>query len=181
VPAFYTRDSEGIPTAWIARVRESMARLTPRFSADRAVREYTEKHYVQAAERFHMRSADRGNYGTKWVEWQNTLNHHWSSIRFGEIKVETSGGKHAVEIQIYLDDVDPSLVHVELYAAPSKDEPEIKQEMQLVRELSGNPHTYVYSAHVSDAYPFDYFTPRVIPRFSGAQIPLEGSQILWQK
>ena len=32
VPAFYSRDAQGIPTAWIAKMRESMARLTPQFS-----------------------------------------------------------------------------------------------------------------------------------------------------
>ena len=41
VPEFYRRDENGIPTAWVARMRESMARLTPRFSANRAVREYS--------------------------------------------------------------------------------------------------------------------------------------------
>ena len=35
IPAFYTRDEQGIPAAWVARMRESMARLTPRFSAGR--------------------------------------------------------------------------------------------------------------------------------------------------
>ena len=29
IPEFYTRDANGIPTAWVARMRESMARLTP--------------------------------------------------------------------------------------------------------------------------------------------------------
>jgi len=38
---FYTRDEKGIPTAWWRGMRESMARLTPRFSANRTVREYT--------------------------------------------------------------------------------------------------------------------------------------------
>ena len=40
IPEFYTRNKQGIPTAWVARMRESMARLTPQFSANRAVREY---------------------------------------------------------------------------------------------------------------------------------------------
>ena len=43
VPEFYARDGQGIPIAWVARMRESMARLTPQFSANRAVREYTEQ------------------------------------------------------------------------------------------------------------------------------------------
>ena len=36
IPEFYTRDDQGIPSAWVARMRESMARLTPRFSTNRA-------------------------------------------------------------------------------------------------------------------------------------------------
>jgi len=42
IPEFYRRDRNGIPTAWVARIRESMARLTPRFSANRSVREYAD-------------------------------------------------------------------------------------------------------------------------------------------
>ena len=49
IPEFYRRDEYGIPTAWVARMRESMAQLTPRFSANRTVREYTEQHYLPAA------------------------------------------------------------------------------------------------------------------------------------
>jgi starch phosphorylase len=181
VPEFYTRDSEGIPTAWVTRVRESMAQLTPRFSADRAVREYTDKHYIPAAKRFQMRSSDKGSYGKKLVDWQHVLKQHWSSIRFSEFKVETQANQHVFEVQLYLDDIDPSAVLVELYAGVSNSDPPIKQEMTLLRKLTGNPQTYVFSATVSAAMPADDYTPRVIPRFPDAQIPLEGSQILWQR
>jgi len=38
VPAFYDRDRAGVPTAWTARVRETMQTAIPRFSARRAVK-----------------------------------------------------------------------------------------------------------------------------------------------
>ncbi len=38
IPEFYDRDEDGIPRRWIARVRESMARLTPEFSTNRMMR-----------------------------------------------------------------------------------------------------------------------------------------------
>ena len=60
IPEFYTRDESGIPTAWVKRMRESMARLTPRFSANRTVREYTEQHYLPAAAAYRERAADQG-------------------------------------------------------------------------------------------------------------------------
>jgi starch phosphorylase len=63
IPEFYTRDERGIPTAWVARMRESMARLTPRFSANRAVCEYTEQHYLPAADVYRVRAADQGAVG----------------------------------------------------------------------------------------------------------------------
>src|ERR1700676_619753 len=52
VPEFYARNGDGIPTAWVARMRKSMATLTPQFSADRAVRDYTERHYLPAAKAY---------------------------------------------------------------------------------------------------------------------------------
>ena len=63
IPEFYARDANGIPTAWVARMRESMARLAPRFSANRTVREYTENYYLPAAAAYRRRTADRGALG----------------------------------------------------------------------------------------------------------------------
>jgi glycogen phosphorylase len=63
IPEFYARDAKGIPTAWVARMRDSMARLTPLFSADRAVREYTEQHYLPAATALRSRVANKGASG----------------------------------------------------------------------------------------------------------------------
>ena len=49
IPEFYKRDEQGIPRGWVAKIRESMAALTPEFSANRTVRQYTEEHYIPAA------------------------------------------------------------------------------------------------------------------------------------
>ena len=92
IPEFYTRDEQGIPTAWVARMRESMARLTPRFSANRTVREYTEQHYLPAATAYHLRTANKGAIGRQIVAWQHSLEQKWATLRFGEVKVETRRG-----------------------------------------------------------------------------------------
>ena len=99
VPEFYTRDESGIPTAWIARMRESMARLTPRFSADRAVREYTEQHYLPAAAAYRARAAADCALGRQMVTWRHTVEQQWAALRFGAVKVETDGNHHAFEVQ----------------------------------------------------------------------------------
>jgi starch phosphorylase len=58
VPEFYDRDKTGIPRAWVAKVRNCMSVLTPRFSANRMVREYLDQVYTPAATRFRERIAD---------------------------------------------------------------------------------------------------------------------------
>src|SRR6266498_1109557 len=116
IPEFYSRNEDGIPTAWVARMRESMARLTPRFSANRTVREYTEGYYLSAAAAYRARAAAKSAVGRQVVDRQHALEQKWATLRFGEVKVETAGEQHVFEVQAYLGDVDPDSVRVELYA-----------------------------------------------------------------
>ena len=90
IPEFYARDEHGIPTAWVARMRESMARLTPHFSANRTVCEYTEQHYLPAAAAYRERAANNGAVGRQLVEWQQAVDRKWDSLRFGDVRVETN-------------------------------------------------------------------------------------------
>jgi starch phosphorylase len=46
IPLFFQRDAQGIPRAWIQRIRRAMVTLVPQFTTQRMVREYTEKFYL---------------------------------------------------------------------------------------------------------------------------------------
>jgi starch phosphorylase len=48
VPAFYDRDTNGIPRRWLQVVREAIISVTPRFSARRMVKQYAEAMYGPA-------------------------------------------------------------------------------------------------------------------------------------
>jgi starch phosphorylase len=181
IPGFYTRDEQGIPTAWVARMRESMARLTPRFSANRTVREYTEQHYLPAATAYHLRIANRGAIGRQMVAWRHSLEQKWAALRFGEMKVETHGGQHVFDVQVYLNDLGANTISVELYADGVNGGNPVRQEMKRVRQLPGASGGYVYSAAASAARPPADYTARVIPHCDGVAIPLEDARILWQR
>lgn len=181
IPEFYNRDESGIPTAWIKRMRESMARLTPRFSADRTVREYTERHYLPTAVAYRKRAADKGAIGRQMVDWQHSLEQKWATLHFGEVKVETRGEQHVIEVQVHFKDLDPKAVRVELYADGVMGTGPVQQEMNLVRQLAGASGGYVYSAAVSATRLPAAYTARVIPHCDGVGIPLEVARILWQR
>jgi len=181
IPEFYARDQRGIPFAWVKRMRESMARLTPRFSANRSVCEYTEQLYLPATSAFRERAANKGAKGRQMVEWQHSLEQKWGGLRFGEVKIETNGKQHIFEIQVYLNDLDPKAVRVELYADGVNNGGPVRQEMKPVRQPTGASGGYVYSAAVSAARPSADYTARLIPHCNGVAIPLEVARILWQR
>jgi starch phosphorylase len=165
IPEFYNRNDKGIPSAWIARMRESMARLTPRFSADRTVREYTEQYYLPAAIACQSRMANQGVVGGQIVGWRKNLEQKWATLHFGAMKVETRDGNHIFEVQVGLQGLDPKAVRVELYAMGIGGGAPIQQEMTCLHPLADESGGYVYSATVPAARGPGDFTCRVMPRF----------------
>jgi len=181
IPEFYNRDEKGLPKMWIERIRESMAMLTPRFSANRTVREYTGQHYIPAAKSYLERASGKGVTGKKLVDWQHNLQQKWAAISFGGIKVETIGQKDKFEVHIYLNDINPDAVRVELYADGVNDNTPVRKEMKCINQPADTASGYIYSTQVSAARPAADFTARVIPYCNGVAVPLEASQILWQR
>ena len=181
IPEFYARDESGIPRAWVKRMRESMAQLTPRFSASRTVREYTEQHYLLAASAYQLRIANRGQIGRQIVDWQRGLEQKWAALHFGEIKIETRGEQHVFEVQVFLNDLDPKAVRVELYAEGVMGGAAVRQEMERVGQSAAASGSYVYRVAVPAARPAADYTARVIPHCDKVAIPLEDARILWQR
>ncbi len=181
IPEFYTRDEQGIPAAWVNRMRESMARLTPRFSTNRAVCEYTGQHYLPAAAAYRERAADKGAIGVELVDWRRVLEQKWAALRFGEMKIETAGEQHVFETQVYLDELDPETVRVELYANGVDGNAPERVEMRRVRQRVGATNGYAYRAAVPAARPATDYTARLIPHRDGVAVPLEDAHILWQR
>jgi starch phosphorylase len=180
IPEFYARDEKGIPTAWIERMRESMAQLTPQFSANRTVRAYTERHYIPAADAYLRRVAERGAMGAQLVEWQRVLREHWPKLRFGEMKVTTDGENRLFEVRIYLGGLDPNAVRVELYADGVNGGGPLRQEMAYEEERV-DANGAVYTTRVPATRPASDYTARVVAKRSGVAVPLEAAQILWQR
>jgi starch phosphorylase len=181
IPEFYARDGQGIPTAWVARMRKSMASLTPRFSADRAVREYTEQHYLPGAAVYRERAAGKGAAGRQVVDWRHALEREWGSLRFGVLRVETNAEHHVFEVEIFLNGLDPNAVRVELYAEGINGSDPVRVEMKCASPLPDASRPRVYRAAVSSIRPASDYTARVIPQCSDVAVPLESARILWQR
>ena len=179
VPEFYLRDERGIPGRWVARMRESMARLTPAFSTNRAVRQYTDEYYLAAASAFRRRAEKQGLLGADLLHWQTELAKHWPALRFGSAIVERDGEQFLFRVQIFLDDLDPEAVRAELYAEGQDGATAVTQHLTRGEHLVGSANGFSYTARVPTTRPAADYTPRLVPQHPAALVPLESVFILW--
>jgi len=179
IPCFYERDSRGIPPGWVARMRASMMELTPQFSANRMVREYVDKLYSRAEKQHRRRTADKAQEAVLLCRWRDSLNQSWHKLRFGNLDVQRQDDSHVVTVTVYLDDIDSKAIQVQLYADPLEGtEPEI-HEMKVVNVIPGTANGYICRVSIPARRPVEHYTPRIVPYFDGAVVPLEIAQILW--
>jgi starch phosphorylase len=95
--------------------------------------------------------------------------------------VDTSGEQHIIVVEVFLKDVSPDSIRVEVYADALKGGSTVHQEMTRLRQLPGEAGGYLFSATVSSSRSANDYTARITPRFEGVSLPLEAGWILWQK
>ena len=176
IPEFYDRSSNGLPGKWLARMRESMAQLTPEFSANRAIRDYTVDHYFPGASSYRKRAANDGALGVEILQWLQKVADQWHTVRFGPVRVETHDGHHCFTVQVSPGNLLVSDIKVELYAMGS-----VLQPMTPVGKAVDSSGNITYSAQVAATRPASDYTPRIVPHHPAVAVPLEASQILWQR
>ena len=179
VPMFYDRDATGIPRTWVSRMRTSMARLTPQFSTNRMVREYVEKLYLPAAVAFQHRTTRGGEIAKELRRWDERLRQHWHEVHWGNLMVSEEEGGWTFEVQIYLGEVSPDLVQLQVYADLVDTEASVCEIMQRHTSLTGTLNGYLYNCSVNTTRPYTDFTPRIVAYHPDARTPTENHLILW--
>jgi len=95
-------------------MRESMARLTPLFSANRTVREYTERHYLPAAAAYGSRAS--GTFGPDLLKWAQNDGNGVGAHSIRRREGRDTNQVHVFEARVYLTGSNPDAVRVEVYA-----------------------------------------------------------------
>jgi starch phosphorylase len=180
VSEFYDRDARGIPLAWVAKMRRSMATLTPRYSANRMVRQYVNEFYLPAAAAFKARTDQHCRLAKELTAWNHSLDTLWPQVSFGHERVTLGEeGAFTFEIPVHVGMLDASDIRVELYAdGPDYDRPE-----RCVLQPTGRPlgdGFLEYAATIETKRPLADFTVRAIPEHPQAVVPLEARVIRWQ-
>ena len=84
------------------------------------------------------------------------------------------------DVQVYLGELAPDMVQVQLYAKPAEDGAVAYHTMEAGEPLAGATHGYRYRARVPSIRPAQDYTVRVVAHRPNVYLPQELPLILWQ-
>jgi glycogen phosphorylase len=181
IPEFYNRDSDGLPRDWLARIRQSMRRLTPVFGGARMMCDYVEKAYLPLAGAVHARLKDNCALAKSMNQWSRTLYSRWTSLHIGTPSVTRSeDNAWRLIVPVYMGEVASGSVRVELFADQTAEHP--PEVIMLHREhaIPGSANGYIFAGAAISVRPIEDFTVRVVPYHDDAFLPAELPLIAWQ-
>jgi starch phosphorylase len=120
VPLYYQRGEDGLPRGWTAKMKAAMERLTPRYSTNRMVREYTESYYLPALQHWARLAGNKFQAARALARWQDRVAQGWSGVQLVEVAAPAEseievGGELSVQCVVNLGGLEPQDVTVELY------------------------------------------------------------------
>jgi starch phosphorylase len=120
VPAFYELGPDRLPRRWIAQMKGSLKNLCHTFNTHRMVREYTERFYLPAFERFARLEADSAAGARALSSWMGMVRREWPQVRVeaiedGPAPESKVGDLIGVRARLRLGALSPADVSVELY------------------------------------------------------------------
>ncbi|MBN1890528.1 MAG: alpha-glucan family phosphorylase [Thermoflexales bacterium] len=187
VPLFYTRGTDGLPRAWISRMKSAMRSISPIFNTNRMVRQYTEEFYLPALERYRALIGDDLKRARLLTEWKEKASSNWPALKIVEITSEvhdemTVGDTLVVRAWLELGELTPDDVRVELYHGAIDADGEILwpkiTPLGPTGQVKRKRHEFVGAISTATSGRHGY-TVRVLPRHPDLGDPYKQDLILW--
>jgi len=187
VPLFYDRGSDGLPRGWIAKMKNSMRELCPMFNTNRMVREYTEKFYLPACQRF-RRFLENGTQPIKsYQQWRGKIQSQWDNVKILELTSNSQGPIPVgmpikIQVKAHLGSLTPDDVLVQAYLGRLDSENQITDASPVSMEAQGQTGDGVWefaaTTSCRQSGRFGY-SARVLPFHPELVNPFELGLIRW--
>lgn len=187
IPLFYDRGPDNLPRTWIARMKASMRTCVPKFSANRMVREYTERLYLPSVDRWDQLRADTFDAVRSLTAWKSTIQSRWKEIKI-ESFASTNGNERVagselmVTARVRLGSISPDDVSVELYCGPVAPDGSIRPGHAIPMTCAKPDGEGVFEYHGAarcDRTGRHAYTVRVVPHHRDIRHPFEMGLVTW--
>ena len=159
-PTFYNKDSKGISIEWCSFIKNTIGKVAPQFTTYRMLTDYENQYYYPQQKRSKLL---RGNHFEKAIalsQWKKKVSQEWAHLRVEKVvaprrdrELITLGNRYEATIELYLSELSPEDVGLELVVT-RKEDGQVKVVELIQAELisfSGRVATYKLSALTEDA------------------------------
>ncbi|MEA5574946.1 alpha-glucan family phosphorylase [Anabaena sp. UHCC 0451] len=188
VPLFYDhRDGDGLPRPWVDKMKDAIRLNCPFFNTARMVREYAQRAYFPASDRYHTLTVSNYAPAKELAAWKAKLGEQWFNIKIKDIDVSAASEIEvnqtvAVKAKVDLATLTNDDVRVELYQGAIDANGEIVNAVPVVMDYQGQDNQGLSIYTVDIIYTtsgLQGLSLRVLPQNQYLATPYEPRLIAW--
>jgi len=187
VPLFYERGLDNLPHGWLEKMKAAMCHLCPNFNSHRMVQDYVNHFYISGSNRHGELSKNEMKGAQDLALWRQKLMTNWDQIRINRVNVHDSrpvpvSGLLSVGSDVYLHELQPEDVDVEIYFGPLSFEGEFTQRetMPMKAVDSGGNGNHRFEGQIPCSETGKYgFTIRIMPSRQKMETPYTTGLVVW--
>lgn len=167
IPLYFAKNSKGYSPEWIEYIKNSIAKIAPRFTTKRMLDDYLDRFYFKLSTRHERMIADNFKKAKELVAWKEKMAASWDNIELRELSIpeslytdSTVNSKHLINTVIDVKTADCKNIGIELvvtYHDDQKNEDHILDtaEFDLVK-VDGTQLTFQLEYRLTKAGAFRY-------------------------
>jgi glycogen phosphorylase len=173
IPAFYERNTKGIPERWISYIKNTIARVAPNFTTNRMIRDYQSRFYLPQFQQTKKIREDDFKLAKELAAWKFWVSSIWDDIEVKDIQIAHGitklmkiGQDYPARVVIDLKGLTCQEVGLELVITlnGSNQPPKLIEKMEFeVESCSDSIAVYVLKVNIQKAGTYSYGL-RLFPR-----------------
>lgn len=186
VPLFYARGRDGLPRAWIAKMKAALGRLAAVFNTDRMLMGYTETYYLPVSAHYVAMQENKAQRARELAAWKAKVRDRWGRLRVEKVEAQALAEVHvnsdiAVRAWVDLGGLSPDDVRVQLYYGPVNLAGDIQQGQIASMQLKEKQDSvYVYEGTICFAASgLHGYTVRILPHHPAMTTPFDSGLVYW--
>jgi starch phosphorylase len=187
IPVFYDRGLDNLPYGWLEKMKAAMCHLCPIFDSHRMVQDYAHQFYISASRRYNELSREDMKGAKELALWRDKIMTNWDQVRINQVNVRDGvpvpvWGRLRIGADIFLGQLDPQDVDVEIYFGPLsfKDEFTERQTVQMKSMDSDGNGNHQFEGEIPCSHTGKYgFTIRIMPSRRKMETPYTTGLVIW--
>ncbi len=181
---FYDRDSDGIPRAWVQRMKASISAFGPEFNTGRMVAEYATRAYAPAAQSWSDLNQDNLRLARDLASWLERVRGVWPKMKVRAVSesAPVADGYSVATVQVDPGGLSPADLRIDaVYGAVSADgamKPDGTARLAFVSRGEDGVCTYKGNIPVAGGGRMGYAV-RVLPEHPGLRDPFATELAHW--